>query len=44
MVSFLATNKEIYEFAQKYYLLYKSDKTKEFEVDNGFAEKYCIST
>lgn len=38
-MSFLATNKEIYEFAQKYYLLYKSDKTKEFEVDNGFAEK-----
>jgi len=31
--------KEIYEFAQKYYLLYRSDKTKEFEVDNGFAEE-----
>ena len=34
-------NKEICEFAQKYYLLYRSDKTKEFDVDNGFAEK-CI--
>lgn len=35
----MADKRKIYEFAQKYYLLYRSDKTKEFEVDNGFAEK-----
>lgn len=37
----MASKKEIYEFAQKYYDLYKSDTTKEFDVDNGFAEE-CI--
>lgn len=35
----MATKKEIYEFAQKYYDLYRSDTTKEFDVDNGFAEE-----
>ena len=33
------TKKRIYEFAQKYYLLYRSETTKEIEVDNGFAEE-----
>ena len=38
----MATKNEIYLFAQKYYDLYKSLKTKEFEVDDGFAEE-CIN-
>lgn len=38
----MATKNEIYVFAQKYYDLYKSEKTTEFEVDNGFAEE-CIN-
>lgn len=37
----MATEREIYEFAQKYYNLYKSDKTKEIEVDAGFSES-CV--
>lgn len=37
----MATEREIYEFAQKYYDLYKSDKTKEIEVDAGFSEA-CV--
>lgn len=31
--------RKIYEFARKYYDLYRSEETKEFEVDNGFAEE-----
>ena len=31
--------RKIYEFARKYYDLYRSEKTQEFEVDNGFAEE-----
>ena len=38
-MSLLATKKEIYEFAQKYYDLYRSDTTKEYDVDNSFAEE-----
>lgn len=37
-VNILATKKEIYEFAQKYYDLYKNENTKEIDVDEGFPE------
>jgi len=37
-VNILATKREIYEFAQKYYDLYKNENTKEIDVDEGFPE------